>query len=54
MSSLSESESDDDWSDDVDEEGGGEEEEEEEGDEDGELPPRTAIFLFSLEPSTFT
>ena len=45
MSSLSESESDDDWSDDEDED--------EDGDEDGELPPGTAIFLFSLKHGTF-
>ena len=51
MSSLSESELDDDWSDDV-EKGDGEEEDED-SDEDRELPPGTAIFLFSLEPGTF-
>ena len=44
MSSPSESDLDDDWSDDVDEEGDGDEEEE--GDEDGELPPQLPYFYF--------
>ena len=53
MLSPSESESDDYWSDDVDEEGDDNKQEEEDN-EDGELPPAIAIFLFSLEPCTLT